>query len=112
MNKEIESRGWKAAGQEHHPRRDHDNTKSKQTPWPATLCNRTLFYLPSHIPFLLVLLYHLFHEADVVELGQIAVLEHVGAFMLGHGLDQVFDDFVGDERMTEVEFGDVGLLSC
>lgn len=77
-----------------------------------TLCNRKLFNLPSHIPFLLVLLDHLFHEADVVELGQITVLEHVGALMLGHGLDQVFDDFVGDERMAEIEFGDVWLLSC
>ena len=76
-----------------------------------TLCNKQLesFSRPSQIPLLFVLLYHLLHEADVIELGQIAVFQHVGAFMLGHGLDQVFDDFVGDKGMAEVELGDIGL---
>ena len=29
--------------------------------------------------------------------------------MLGHGGNKVFDQFVGDQRMPQVEFGDVGL---
>ena len=34
---EKENRGWnknKNRAQKHHPRRDHDNTESKQTPFP------------------------------------------------------------------------------
>lgn len=64
--------------------------------------------LPSSAVTLLVL-DHLFHEADVVELGQIPVLEKVRTFMLRHCLDQMFDDFVWNERMSEVELGNIWL---
>lgn len=37
------------------------------------------------------------HVGDVVKFGNIAVFLHVWAFVLGHGGDEVFDDFVGDE---------------
>ena len=29
--------------------------------------------------------------------------------MRGHSADQIFDELVWDERMAEVEFGDIGL---
>lgn len=50
--------------------------------------------LSSLFPILFLLLYHLFHKADVVELGKIAVFEEVWTIMLGHGLDEVFNDLV------------------
>lgn len=65
--------------------------------------------LPSLLPILLVLLYHLLHEADVVEFGKITVLEEVRPFMLRHGLDQMFDDFVRDERVSKIKLGDIRL---
>jgi hypothetical protein len=34
---------------------------------------------------------------------------HVGALVLWHGGEKVFDDFVGDEGVAEVEFGDIWL---
>jgi hypothetical protein len=49
------------------------------------------------------------HVGDVVELCDVAVFLHVGSFVLGHGGDEVFDNFVGDERMAEVHFCDVWL---
>lgn len=29
--------------------------------------------------------------------------------MLGHGLDKVLDDFIGDERVSEVKLSDIRL---
>jgi hypothetical protein len=49
------------------------------------------------------------HIRNIVELGNVAVLLHIWALVLGHGGEEVFNDFVGDERVAEVEFGDVGL---
>jgi hypothetical protein len=49
------------------------------------------------------------HVCDVVELCDVAVFLHVGTFVLGHRGDEVFDDFIGDERVTEIEFCDVWL---
>jgi hypothetical protein len=42
------------------------------------------------------------HIGDVVEFGYVAVFLHVGALVRGHGGDEVFDDFVGDEGVAEV----------
>jgi hypothetical protein len=49
------------------------------------------------------------HVGDVVELGNIAIFLHVWPFMLRHGGEQVFNDFVGDERVAEVELCDIWL---
>lgn len=65
--------------------------------------------LSSLLPILFVLLYHLFHEADVVKFSKITVLEEVRPFMLRHGLDQMFDDFVRDERVSKIKLGDIRL---
>jgi hypothetical protein len=32
--------------------------------------------------------------------------------MFGHGGEQIFNDFVGDEGMSEVEFCDIWLIGC
>lgn len=77
------------------------NTQSKQTPSmtgdAVQGTTRTTEPFSLLLPILLLLLYHLFHEADVVEFGEVAVLKEVGAVVLGHGLDQVLDHFIGDE---------------
>jgi hypothetical protein len=52
------------------------------------------------------------HVGDVVELRDVTVFLHVGAFVLGHRGDEIFDDFVGDERMAEIHFCDVWLCMC
>jgi hypothetical protein len=52
------------------------------------------------------------HVSDVVELGNVAVFLHVRTFVLGHRGDEVFDNFIGDERMAEIEFCDVWLQLC
>jgi hypothetical protein len=51
------------------------------------------------------------HVGDVVEFGDIAILLHVWAFVFGHGGEQVFDDFVWDEGVAEVELCYVWLFS-
>lgn len=55
------------------------------------------FFLHLIFSILFLLFNHLLHEADVIKLGQVTVFEHVGAFMLGHGLDQVFNNLVRDK---------------
>ena len=52
------------------------------------------FFLHLIFSILFLLFNHLLHEADVIKLGQVTVLKHVGTFMLGHGLDQVLNDLV------------------
>ena len=52
------------------------------------------------------------HVCDVVEFGNVTVFCHIWAFVLGHGGEEVVDDFIGDEGVAEVEFGDVWLVKC
>ena len=52
---------------------------------------------------------HVLHEANVIVLRQVSVFLEIGTFMLGHGGNKVFDQLVGDQRMPQIEFGDVGL---
>jgi hypothetical protein len=67
----------------------------------VNLLNRTTIRsFLTHIPL---------HIGDVVEFGDVAVFLHVWAFVFGHGGEEVFDDFVWDERVAEVEFCYVGL---
>jgi len=40
----------------------------------------------------------------------VAVFGEIGAFVLGHAGQEVFDEVVGDEGVAEVEFGYVGLV--
>jgi hypothetical protein len=65
------------------------------------LLNRTpIRALSTHVPL---------HIGDVVKLGDVAVFLHIWAFVLWHGGEEVFDDFVWDEGVAEVELCDVGL---
>lgn len=50
------------------------------------------------------------HERDVIVLGHVAVFLGAGAVVRRHRLDELFDEFVGDEGVPEIEFGDVGLV--
>lgn len=52
---------------------------------------------------------HLLHEADVVVLRQMPVFLQIRSFVGGHAGEEVFDEFVGNERVAEIEFGDVRL---
>jgi hypothetical protein len=49
------------------------------------------------------------HVGDVVELCNVTVFLHIGAFVFGHRGDEIFNDFVGDKRMAEIHFCDVWL---
>lgn len=52
----------------------------------------------------------LLHKGDVVVLFQVSVFLQVGSVVLWHCPDQIFDKFVGNERVSEIEFGDIWLL--
>lgn len=52
---------------------------------------------------------HVLHEANVVVLRQVSVFLQIRTFVLWHGGKKVFDQLVRDQRMPEVEFGDIGL---
>lgn len=52
---------------------------------------------------------HVLHEANVIILRQVSVFLQIGTFMLWHRGEKVFDQLVRDQRMPEIEFGDVGL---
>lgn len=49
------------------------------------------------------------HVGNVIVLGEIAVFLHVWPLVLRHGRNEVFDDFVRDERVAEVQLGNVWL---
>ena len=51
------------------------------------------------------------HEADIIVLGQVAVLLQIRPFVCGHALHQVVDYFVRDQRVAQVKLGDVGLTT-
>jgi hypothetical protein len=67
---------------------------------PAINLRLATLRFPAHIPF---------HIRNIVELGNIAVLLHIRSFVAGHRGDEVFDDFIGHERVAEIKFGDVWL---
>ena len=52
---------------------------------------------------------HLGHEADVVVFRKVAVDFEVGTGVFGHAVQEVFDEFVGDEGVAQVHFGNVRL---
>ena len=52
---------------------------------------------------------HVLHEANVVVFRQISVFLQIRTFMLGHSGKEVFNQLVRNQRMPQVEFGDVGL---
>jgi hypothetical protein len=52
---------------------------------------------------------HFLHEANVVVLGQIPVLEEIGAIMCRHRLNQVLNNLVWNKRVSEIQFCDIGL---
>lgn len=66
-------------------------------------CNVAIGTGGAHVPL---------HIGDVVKLRNVAVFLHIWALMFGHGGEQVFNDFVGDEGMSEVEFCDIWLIGC
>ena len=49
------------------------------------------------------------HEGDIIVLGQILIILSASTWMLRHGLDHLFDNFVWNERVSKIHFGDVWL---
>jgi hypothetical protein len=89
------------------PTNSHERRRIKPTPLPRILPSAInlhtrlpILRFPAHVPL---------HIRDVVKLGNVAILLHVRALVAWHGSDEVLDDFVWDERVAEVEFGDVWL---
>lgn len=105
------SQGFKQNRQEEETTPDHNNTQWKQTPSMTgdAVQGITRTILSSLLSILFLLLYHLFHEADVVKFGKIAVFEEIWSVMLRHGLDEVFNDLVWDKGVSEIEFGNIWL---
>ena len=52
---------------------------------------------------------HVLHETNVIVLRQVSVFLQIGTLVLGHGGKKVFEQLVRDQRMPQVEFGNVGL---
>lgn len=52
------------------------------------------------------------HVGYVVVFWYLTVFLQIGALVLRHSGDEIFNDFIGDEGMTEVELGNVGLTMC
>lgn len=52
---------------------------------------------------------HILHEADVIILGQVSVFLQIGTFMLWHTVEKVFNELVRNQRVPEIQFGDIGL---
>ena len=52
---------------------------------------------------------HVLHEANIIVLRQVSVFLQIRTLMLGHSGKKVFDQLVRDQRMPQVEFGNVGL---
>ena len=52
---------------------------------------------------------HILHETNVIVLWQVSVFLQIGTLMLGHGGKKVFEQLVRDQRVPQVEFGNVGL---
>lgn len=57
----------------------------------------------------IVFFHHFLHEADIVILCKISVFQQVRAFVLWHSLNKMFDDFIWDQRMSKIQFCDIGL---
>ena len=49
------------------------------------------------------------HVGDVVVFRQVSIFLHVWALVCRHGGDKVIDDFIRNERVPQVELGDIGL---
>lgn len=111
QEQEREERAENTTLKKNKPWRETGNTYSnKPLSMTGDAVQRTIgTLLSSLLPILFVLLYHLFHEANVVKFGKITVFEEVRPFMLRHGLDQMFDDFVRDERVLKIKLGDIRL---
>lgn len=54
-------------------------------------------------------LHHGVHERDVVIFGDLAVLLRIGPVVFGHGHQQVINQFIWDQRVSQVQFRDVWL---
>lgn len=59
-----------------------------------------------------VLVHHLLHEANVVVLGKVPVLEKIGTVMRRHSLNKMVDNLVRNERVPKVELRDIWLQCC
>lgn len=56
-----------------------------------------------------VLVHHLLHKANVVVLAKVSVLEKIGAVMWRHGLNEMVDNLVRNERVSKIKLRDVWL---
>lgn len=59
--------------------------------------------------FLVGLIHHLLHEADIIVLRKLSVLLKVRAFVLRHRAYKMLDNFVWDERVPKVKLCDIWL---
>jgi hypothetical protein len=53
--------------------------------------------------------HHLLHKSDIVVFGDVPVFQKIWPLVLGHRVEKVLDEFVGDKRMSEIQLCDVGL---
>ena len=49
------------------------------------------------------------HEPDIIVFGQLAISLQIRPFVCWHALHQIFNQLVGNQRVTEVKLGDIGL---
>lgn len=99
--------------QEHHPE-EHEITatpfQSRPSMYHDAVQIITDLLLGLSAPsILLVIFNHLVHKADIIKLLRITIFKHIWPMMLRHRLDQVFDNFVGDQRVSQIHFSDIRL---
>lgn len=58
------------------------------------------------------LVHHFLHKADIVILRDVSVLQEVWPLVLWHSFKEILDNFVRNEGVPEIEFGDIWLQSC
>lgn len=75
------------------------------------ICASSISSVGRHFAYSVVvlLLHHFLHEANVVILCQVSVLQEVRAVVLRHRLDKMLNNFVWNERVSKIKFRDIGL---
>lgn len=53
---------------------------------------------------------HTLHKSDIVVFCSVSVFLQVRPYVLGHRREQIFDQVVGNKRVSEVKLGHVGLM--
>jgi hypothetical protein len=63
----------------------------------------------TRVLLILFVIHHPLHKRDVVVLGKVSIFEKIGALVFWHGFEEVTDEIIRDERMSQVQFGDIRL---